>query len=190
MSDIPEWERKFWADRAAKLPHYKAAHELGGEQNGTVGSVPRGQVPQNNGGVVDVTSALQQRLASSAMNQQMSPGGVAGRVCFVREGVQAYRLLPTDGFGSTVPLVIPIGPVSGMTGKQFENKGPKRCFVVDNAMGTKVDLSEITNHPEKMMTLVQLNAPFVGSIMVLESSVIPLDGSGGSNNPQNRILKG
>lgn len=187
---MQDWEKKYWTDRASKLPHYKAAHELGG---GNIQPSHHHHQPQHAqhslDGTQDITSILQQRLANSVMNQQIS-SGVSGRVCFVKEGVQAYRLLPTDGFGSTVPLVIPIGPVTGMTGKQFENKGPKRCFVVDNSAGSYVDLTEITNHPEKMMTLVQLNAPFVGSIMVLESSVIPLDGSGGSNNPQNRVLKG
>lgn len=189
MSDIPEWERKYWADKAAKLPHYKPAHELQGGQN-TFQQGPRANVPQGNGGVVDITAALQQRIAQQGIpgfGQQ--PSAISAKVCFVKEGFQAYRMLPTDGFGSTVPLVIPIGQVSGMAGKQFERTELKRCFVVDNsAINSKVDLSEMSNHPEKFMNLVQVSAPFAGSFLVAESAIVPFNQQQGSNS--NKILKG
>jgi len=192
MSDIPEWERKYWADRAAKLPHYKPAHELQGGQQNTFQQPARAPAPQNNGGIVDITSALQQRLMQQGIPSvfgQQQPSTISGRVCFVKEGFQAYRMLPTDGFGSTTPLVIPIGPVSGMNGKQFERSELKRCFVVDNtAVNSKVDLSEMSNHPEKFMNLVQVSAPFAGSFLVPESAIVPFNQQSSSNS--NKILKG
>lgn len=189
---MDDWEKKYWADKAAKLPHYKAAHEMGA-QNNFQQPHRANSLPQNNGGMVDVTAALQQRLMqqgiSGLVNNQPT-SGISDRVCFVKEGFQAYRMIPTDGFGTTTPLVIPIGPVAGMAGKQFERSEIKRCFVVDNsAINSKVDLSEMSNHPEKFLSLVQVSAPFAGSFLVAESAIVPFNQTQGTSQG-NKILKG
>lgn len=180
-NDIPEWEKKYWADRAAKMPHYKPAHET--QNNISVQGYTQPHIPNN--GIVDVTSALQQRIAQQA---SMASAHTAN-VCMVKEGSRAFRMLPTDGFGTTVPLVVDMGPLTNVAGKQFENKGYKRCFLVDNNnIGHTVDLSEMSNQPDKFLNLIQLNAPFIGSIFVSEQSMVEINQT--QNNHNKNLLKG
>lgn len=174
MSDIPEWEKQFWAKKAQQaqdLPHYEPAHVTQQRMRPQQPVVsPHMRMDKE----IDLTAHLQQKMMQQGMSMP-TPGGQ--RVCYLKEGVQAYRNV-SQGFGSTVPLVLNIGPTYKVQGKQFERLGTVRCYVVEG--NETVDLSKINEHPERMRTLVQVKAPWIGEILVPESAIVNIS-SGGSH---------
>lgn len=188
--DIPEWEKKYWATRQAQAQGQPVQQQVHHQPSVNPG-----------GGELDLTQMLAQRI----MNQQ-GPTGIgfgapmhhpptqAGnpvhqRVCFLKEGTHAYRMVSSD-FGTEIPLVIASGPITGITGRQFENKGKKRCYLVDShsgMVGASIDLSKMNESPEKFITLVQVSAPLLGSVLVPEHSVIAFSTP---EQNKNTLLKG
>lgn len=174
----------YWKKRAEDMPHFTPAHT--DQQNIQLPNVP--QPP--NGGEIDLTARLQQRLQQQP---QMNPpvqnrdmphySGPTANVCMVRENITAYRQVQSQSFGSTTPLVIGIGPLNGVAGKQFENKGLVSCYLVDNMQ--TIDLAEMSEHPERMIRLVQISAPFIGTLLVPESAIVS-----STSNQGAQILRG
>ena len=174
----------YWKKRAAELPHFDAAHT---NQNVRVPEIPQAapQVPQS--GDIDLTAVLQQRLQQQ---QHMGPTpsadmghyqGPPVNVCMVRENVEAYRQIQSQSFGTTTPLVIKVGPLNGVGGREFENKGLVKCYLVDNMQ--TIDLAEMSEHPERMIRLVQISAPFIGTLLVPEHAIVNANRPGGNGGP-------
>jgi len=174
--DVPEWEKQYWQNRQAQgtgVPQQPAP-------------TPVRQPHVGGSGDIDLTQMLAQRLMSQQAtvgigfgNHAMPPQhqGVQQRVCFLKEGTQGYRIVSSD-FGTDIPLVISSGPITGITGRQFENKGLKRCFLVDShssMVGASIDLSKMNESPEKFIHLVQVSAPFLGTVLVPESCVVKMN---------------
>lgn len=189
---VPDWEKQYWANRQAQATGQSQQHQQQPVQR------PQ-QAIGTSSGDIDLTQMLAQRL----MNQQQPPGFGFGnqqipqhhghsqseqRVCFIKEGTQGYRIVSSD-FGSEVPLVISSGPITGVVGRQFENKGLKRCFLVDahsSMVGASIDLSKMNESPEKFLNLVQVSAPLLGIVLVPESCIVKMN-SGPSGT---QVLRG
>lgn len=189
--DVPDWEKQYWANRQAQgtgMPQHQQQ------------PMQRPQQPIAGNGDIDLTQLLAQRL----MNQQGSPGFGFGnqqvpqhqsvgsqmeqRVCFLKEGTCGYRIVSSD-FGTDIPLVISSGPITGVVGRQFENKGLKRCYLVDShssMVGASIDLSKMNESPEKFIHLVQVSAPLLGTVLVPENCVVKMN-SGPSGT---QVLRG
>ena len=112
--------------------------------------------------------------------------GTPSSVFFIAEGVQGYRQIETNGFGSTVTIVMPIGPISDVVGKQFEFTAPMNCYAVENNLNP-IDLSEINDHPERFIKLVKVSAPLGGTYLVSEHAIRPINHN---NNQGKQLLKG
>jgi len=152
MSDAPEWEKKYWEQRAQQA-----------QTKPTAPLIP--QRPHNS--EVDASQVMMQRM----LGQQMQPDSSGGNLVYLREGVNYYRQIPNpDGFGTTMPLIHSMGPLTQITGKQFEMKGEVRGYCIDNL--PHVDLSKVNKQPERMLVLVKVKAPFVGDILVPRDAII------------------
>lgn len=164
--NIPDWEKAYWKQKQ------QGVNPLAG---GDTYQPP--QPTRGGNGEIDITSMLQQRAMSGQFQQNMNPHATAveSKVCHIREGVTFYRAV-SNSFGTTVPLVVSVGVVSGVIGKQFENKGFVKCFVVDSNSGA-IDLAKMNENSDKYITLVKVSAPFVGEILVAESAIMKLMGT-------------
>lgn len=165
--NIPDWEKKYWQQKQ------QGVSPLAGRAEPHV----QHQMPAQNSGEVDITALLQQRAMAGQLQQAMNPGAnsVSSKVCHLREGATYYRAV-SNSYGTTVPLVVSSGTVAGVAGKQFENCGVVRCFVVEQNSGA-IDLSKMNEHSDKFKTLVKVSAPFVGDILVAESAIVRLAGT-------------
>jgi len=156
---MEDWERKYWEQKAQQTQTRPAAP-----------LIP--QRPHNS--EVDASQIMMQRM----MGQHMQPDSSGGNLVYLREGVNYYRQIPNpDGFGTTMPLIRSMGPLTQVTGKQFEVRGEIRGYCIDNL--PHVDLSKVNEQPERMLVLVKVKAPFVGDILVPKAAVIEGAHSGG-----------
>lgn len=166
--DIPEWEKKYWANREAQLAQKKATAPA--SQAG-----PRfAPVPQmNNYPEIDPIRAMQQKMANDMMYGPSNGGGSTGqRSVFLREGADYYaHLKGSSGFGSTIPLIRGLGKLSGVMGKEFVIISESvRCYKIDGL--PVVDLGKANEQPERYGTYVQVRAPFIGDILVEKNAII------------------
>jgi len=96
--------------------------------------------------------------------------------------VKEFNLLvELQGTQSPVAIAINIGPTAGLVGKEFELKGTKKVYVLENP-GQAVDLSNLDY--SRVITLVEVKDFWSGSMLVPESAVMRQ----GSSKP--RLLKG
>ena len=182
-----------WKKRADELPHYEPAHVT---QNKSLDSVldnipglppqpdrnPASQNPrsQNNGGWKDVdVGQISNRLIQKKLYQQETPSQQQATVVTLREGHDCFRQLnmPAD-----ISLAIHAGPLSGISGREFEFKGIKQFYILKN-QHEPVDLSTIDR--TKLIKLAVVSAPFVGTLLVSENAVITT-----SNKRTRELLKG
>lgn len=173
-----DWEKKYW-DKVADnngvsrsrtlcppsnprdLPHYEPAHVTQNRERNYKNISADGWQD------LDATSALQNRAMPGPAQNSHSQ---TSQMVMVQEGAVYYRSIQNDGFGTTMPMVRNCGPIVGVTGKEFQYKRDTHCYLIDNM--NVVDLSEI--NPNKMLNLVEVSAPFLGSFLVEKSSIIPL----------------
>ena len=177
---------EYWKKRAAELEHFAPAHTQ--MPNIQAPTLPRAPQAPSQQGDIDVTAMMQQRLQQQHMSRPPDMGhyqAPPANTCMVRENVQAYRAIDAQGFGTTTPLVINVGPLNGIAGREFENKGLVQCYLVDNMKS--IDLSEMSEHPERMIRLVQISAPFIGNLLVPESAIVNTTGPSGGGQ---QLLRG
>jgi hypothetical protein len=174
MSD--DWEAKYWQQRMNQIqqqqqpkqqPHYEPAH------------IAQQKMKPNNGGWndVDPITAIYSNmdgLASRGMGPQT-------QTVLVKPGTVYYKAIQAEGFGTTMPLVRNCGPYSDGNMREFEMLSECRCYVIDNLPA--VDLSNL--EPTRLKQLVQVRAPFIGTILIERSAIISPSISG---SPQ--VLKG
>ena len=134
-----------------------------------------GQGFGNDGAGVDISGLMAQPQNQPAPAQQQQH-----RMVYLKEGVTYYKLIPADM--STIPVAMKAGPVSNVVGKEFVFKGTKQCYIVENHAA--IDLSNIDH--SACGTLVAIEAPWTGVILVHESSIVNV--SQRPSTPQ--VLKG
>lgn len=170
-----DWEKKYWAQKQQQLqqkpqdlPHYEPAHITQDKQ--------RALQANNQWREIDPLTAMftnQQGLASRGMGPQV-------QMVHLREGTLYYRKVDATNFGTTMSMVRSCGPAVGVVGKDFEMKEECQCYLIDNMQ--VVDLGDI--NPQKMLRLVEVRAPFIGSILVERSAVLAASDRGP------KVLKG
>jgi hypothetical protein len=179
MSDhFEDWEKKYWQQKTQQaqqaknnpqdLPHYEPAHVTQDKQ--------RAQQPSTGWIDVDPLTAMYTNadgMASRGMGPQV-------QTVTLREGAAYYRPVQADNFGSSVPMVRSCGSFNGVKGREFEMRSECQCYLIDNL--EVVDLSQI--NPQRMLRLIEIRAPFIGTILVEERFLV----CGGNDGPQ--ILKG
>lgn len=174
---MDDWEKKYWAQKMHQLqnkpqdlPHHEPAHITQDKQ--------RAQQAGNQWREVDPLTAMYtnaQGMAARGMGPQHPQQMVQ-----LREGAIYYKKVDAEGFGTTMPMVRSCGPTVGVVGKDFEMRQECHCYLIDNLQ--VVDLGNI--NPQKMLRLVEVRAPFVGTILVERSAVLDPGGRGP------KILKG
>lgn len=173
---MDDWERKYWEKKQQQiqqgqqrprnpqdLPHFEPAHVTQDRQ--------RAHNAGNGWKEIDPLTSMY-----TNMDGMTSRGmGPQSKMVMVREGTLVYKAVQADGFGTTMPMVRSMGPAVGMVGKEFEMRGVTHCYLIDNL--EVVDLSDI--NPQKMLHLVEVRAPFVGTLLVEKSAIIVPRGQGG-----------
>jgi len=172
---MEDWEKKYWAQKMQQLqknpqelPHHEPAHIAQDRQ--------RAQQAGNHWREIDPLTAMyanQQGMTSRGMGPQV-------QVVHLREGVVYYKKVDVEGFGTTMPMVRSCGPAVGVVGREFEMRQECHCYLIDNL--EVVDLGNV--NPQKMLKLVEVRAPFIGTILVESSAVV----APGDRGP--KILKG
>jgi hypothetical protein len=181
---MDDWESKYWAKKQQQmqqqgrpqaprnpqdLPHFEPAHITQDKQRATN--------PGNGWRDVDPLTAMYTNMDGMASRGM----GTQHQAVMVRPGAKYYKAVQADSFGTTMPLVRMCGAYNENVTREFEMLSECRCYVIDNLQ--QVDLSKM--EPGRMVELVQVRAPFVGTILVEKSSIV---GAGSSGGPQ--ILKG
>lgn len=193
MTDVPDWEKKYWANRLqqktsgqhqqmSQQPHYEPLHVT---QARTRGQDPN-QLMRSLGVQIDGFSNMDDpRVAASReLTGQLSardqvPGG---KVVMLREGARYFRQVQSEAYGVSIPLLRSMGQITNVTGREFELRGPSRGYVIDGL--NVIDAGKMNESPERFVSLIKVRAPFVGDIFVESSAVIE------SFNGQRSILRG
>lgn len=164
---MEDWEKKYWQQKVQQksgqpqnpqdLPHYEPAHITQDKQ--------RAQQAGDQWREIDPLTAMytnQAGMASRGMGPQQA------EVVQLREGAVYYRKVDAEGFGTTMPMVRSCGPIVGVVGKEFEKRQECHCYLIDNLQ--VVDLGDV--NPQKMLRLVEVRAPFIGTVLVERSAVL------------------
>ena len=161
MSDN-DWEAKYWANRAAQI-----ANNPSPPTNSPLRSSP----PPSRDREIDAGEIFSQ----NRMMQQTHSGRNGGAVSvFLREGFDYYRLVPNPaGFGTTVPLIRHVGKISQVQGKEFVMRQEVRGWCID-ASSPAIDLAKMNEQPERMLSLVEVEAPFVGTLLVPREALVEI----------------
>lgn len=139
---------------------------------------------------------IDQMLAQRMMTKSMGMGNPNSTCCTLTEGpIPVYRRLNTGSFPTgAANLVVFLGNTTEFSGtnKQFQVNGYKNCLLVENQYGAALDLSRITEGMgnTKQISLVEISAPFTGTILVPERCLVNIPRTGLSSNSSNGILKG
>lgn len=184
-NNFKDWESKYWQRRAEQksaqtqgntpeeLPHYEPLHIT---QQREKQAAHRNSQAQDGWRDIDPITAM--HMNQSAMAARGT--GPSGQTVQLREGSVYYKKIDADAFGHTTTMVRTAGPVTGVENKEFELKQECNCYLIDNLQ--VVDLGSIEQ--SKMLKLVEVRAPFIGSLFVERSAIVtPL-----SNEKQ--LLKG
>lgn len=175
--------KKYWDARrraAEQAPHFRPAHETQGVRMPDFGTVPNGPAPR---GDADVSHMLQNRLQQRMMQQQM--GGAGAPVADLQEGLPYYTAVE-NSFGGTVPLIRTAGVIRGPTSRGVQITGAVSGYLIDNM--PSVDMARIKEHPERMVTLIEVSVPFMGKFLVPKEAVQRRDA--GPLGDGRTILKG
>lgn len=170
--DIPDWEKKYWAQKQQQkqsnaytrmpptnpneLPHFEPAHVAADRQRATQ--------PTDGWRDIDPLTAMYTNvdgMASRGMGPQV-------QTVLLRPGTKYYKAVQADSFGTTMPLVRNCGVYSENVQREFEMRQECRCYCIDNLEA--VDLSN--PDPQRMIELVELRAPFVGTILVEKRAIL------------------
>lgn len=172
---MEDWESKYrrqkmqqLQNKSQNLPHYEPAHVAQDRL--------RTQIAGDQWKEIDP-------LTSMYMNQQnLSARGTGpqAQVVHLREGAFYYRKVEAQAFGNTTTMVRSCGPAVGVVGKEFEMRQECQCYLIDNLQ--VVDLGNIKS--DKMLNLVEVRAPFIGTILVERNAVVD------SSHRGPKILKG
>jgi len=196
MNDVPEWEKKFWAERQRtagqqrgqqpqrpeEMPHYEPLHITQDRQRNAHNPHHNPHAPTDQWRDVDAMSMMQSRQSGMAIPGMGPPPATAGApMVTLREGARFYRAVQAEKWGHTQKMVRSGGAVQGVAGREFQLKGETQCYCIDSL--PVVDLSQI--NPQYMMNLVEVSAPFIGTILVERSAVVPVGQAGGQ-----QLLKG
>lgn len=119
----------------------------------------------------DAGPVLQARTMMQQQNQPQQVVPTASPMCQLIEGRSFFSLLQAP---SPVPLVRQGGALRGVGGRQFQIEGVSTCYCIDGLR--TVDLQ--SPDPKRMMTLVKVSAPLLGTFMVPESAILQ-EGAGG-----------
>lgn len=174
----------------ADLPHYPLPDQevdmsrLAGK---VPGSLP-GHIPGGNG-ELDAGAMLMQRMMArgvhpgamnpmGGMNQMpQQGGGNQAQEVMLREGFEYYKEV-SAGFGSPASLVKKAGIISNVAGKQFLMKRTKDCIEVTN------EAIDLNNPPmDKHRRLVEVEAMWIGKILVPEQAIIHTGRTNMGHNP-------
>lgn len=176
-----DWEKEYWAKRAQGQDLSKPSTMRSGPN---FGMKPNGPLPRN-GQDYDITDALQSRVAQKAAEQMSGAGG--GRTADLVEGMPYYTNLKAQAFGHTIPLFKTAGVIGGPTSRGVTVKGEVKGYLIDNLQS--VDMAKINEEPERMVVLVEINVPYLGTFLVKKEAVINRSGSGMLANGR-QVLKG
>jgi len=168
---------EYWKKRAAGLDLSKPGTMRSGPN---FGMKPNGPLPRN-GQDFDITDALQSRVAQRAMEQS-----TGGRTADLVEGLPYYTNLKSQAFGHTIALFKTAGVIGGPTSKGVQVKGEVKGYLIDNL--SSVDMSKINEEPERMVVLVEVNVPYLGTFLVKKEAVIARSPGGLGDGRQ--LLKG
>ena len=169
----------------ADLPHYPLPdQEI--DMSRLSGNVPHMPSPQGNSGEIDAGAMLMQRMMARGMHPGMNPMGGMNPMpqgaapqqqqVSLREGFEYYKEV-SAGFGSPASLVKKAGVISNVAGKQFLLKRVKDCIEVTN------EAVDLNNPPmDKHRRLVEVEAMWIGKILVPEEAVVKI---GHQNMPHN-----
>lgn len=174
-----DWEKQYWAQkqqqanqqqgqrpqrRPEDMPHYEPLHVTQDRQRGH--SPQQQRLPNDNWRDVDPMTARHTDQYGMATNALRQPQSVP--MVMLREGAVYYKAVQVESFGTTTPMVRNCGPLEGVAGREFELKQETHCYVIDNM--AVVDLGNVD--PSKMIRLVEVCAPFIGSLLVDASAII------------------
>jgi hypothetical protein len=117
---------------------------------------------------------LAQRIAARQIQQQVPPQQQQPvQVCVLVEGHRFFNPLQVQGFASTMPIVRTAGQLSNVRNQQFQVKGMRQCYVVDGL--PRIDLQN--QDPRRFINLVEVYAPFMGTILVPQEAIMMGDSS-------------
>ncbi len=85
---------------------------------------------------------------------------------FIKEGFDVYK--PISNMNNNIDLATPVGNSSDLSGKEFVVHSKGRYLIVKDHK-TAIDLSKVDN--EKFLTLVVVEAPFIGKLLVPEQAI-------------------
>jgi hypothetical protein len=187
MSDIPDWEVKYWAMRQQQLAQQKQNTKVYPISSVNSRQEPiqwsqADQVSIGAGGYleIDPVAMLQRKM----MNDFIGSHASTHKAVFLREGAEYYRNIQgADGFGNVVPLVRSMGQLTGVVGKEFVVQGETRGFLIDGL--TQVDLAKVNECSDRFGRYVIVSTPFVGRILVQRNAIIEIQ-----QQSQRSILKG
>lgn len=181
---MDDWEKKYWSLKQQQkqnnsytrmppanpndLPHYEPAHITNNKQ--------RFSQQQHSNGWREIDP-----IGAMYANMERLQNNLQSQVVFLRPGVKYYKSVQSNSFGSTMPLVKDCGVYNESNQKEFEMKNTCKCYIIDNL--NTVDLSNLD--PNRLVELVELRAPWIGSILVEKRYIIQ---ARTNNGPQ--ILKG
>ena len=155
---MDDWEAKYWKQKAQQKQHQHSAPVA-----------PAPPPPPTRDVEINAADIMAQRMMGGLLGGQQQQQG--NSAVYLREGATYYRQIHNpDGFGTTMPLVRSMGPLTQVTGKMFTTKGDLKGYCIDDL--PSVDLSKANDHPERMLQLVRVSAPFVGDILVPRTAVI------------------
>jgi hypothetical protein len=192
MSDVPDWEKKYWNNRLQQKmtqastpsaqPHFEPAHVTQARMRGQ----DPNQMLRNLGVQIDGMSNMDDPRvqASRQLSGQLSARDQSpeGQVVMLREGARYFRQISMEAFGVSIPLLRSMGQANNLAGRQFELRGASRGYIVDGL--NVIDAGKMNESPERFVNLVKIRAPFIGDIFVENSSIIH------ANGQQKGILKG
>lgn len=179
-----------WNGAANNIPNYIQQAQSRFQSQGGMPNLPdphNGQRPYFSS-EVDASALMAQRVMAQAA-QPVGPthgampghamvtgqqqGQQGGRVCQLMEGHVFYSAMNLQGgFASPTPLVRRGGQIQGLNGRQFTVEGTAQCYVVDGLQ--TVDLSRM--EPQRLVTLVRVSAPLLGTFMVPQEAVMEMNG--------------
>lgn len=173
---MDDWEKKYWDIRS------KGANPL--SSHAQVTSNPT-SIPRDLNGEIDATSILAARIAANSNGATGIPGMTqpgGSQSCFLKEGHSYYVQINTQGFGTSTPLVKQVGTLQNTTGKSFVVSTKLNAYIVDE-MQNSIDLSRLSENPQKMKLLVTVKTAFETFLVEEAAIVYP-------NNNSNKIIFG
>lgn len=162
---MDDWEKKYWEKKSQGQNPF----------SNTSPSAPQPLIiPASSGGEIDATQILAARIASNGPTMPgfggMPTHSTSSQSCFLREGYDYYVQINAQGFGGSTPLVKQVGKLSNTNGKSFVVSTKLNAYIVDELQHA-VDLSKLSEQPEKMKLLVTVKTAFE-TFLVEESAIV------------------